>query len=161
MTIFSANIFFVSWTHCLAVQHATKRSAGPTLHAGAEGMLLRSLCFSFFFMCFFALFLLFLFFNCSFLFLLCYCSSLERFTHVPSLTFHQVTIYYVYQSNPHLSAISPSHLIHWHHSIAFAWGKNPRVIYVWQGVARAIKRVVRQLSSPDLGHWTNCVLCLS
>ena len=48
MTIFSAYIFLLSWTHCLAVQHASKRLAAPPSHAGAEGMLLRSLCFLFF-----------------------------------------------------------------------------------------------------------------
>ena len=45
MTIFSVNIFLVPGTHCLAVQHATTRLAGPPSHAEAEGMLLRSLCF--------------------------------------------------------------------------------------------------------------------
>ena len=45
MTIFSANIFLVPGTHCLAVQRATKRLADPPSHMEAEGMLLRSLCF--------------------------------------------------------------------------------------------------------------------
>ena len=46
MTIFSISIFLVPGTHCLAVQHATTRLPGPPSHTEAEGMLLRSLCFT-------------------------------------------------------------------------------------------------------------------